>query len=638
MGWGSSDLVHPVHLNAQRKQSHNMRYPLTPIFNDLGEGGRSYSTRLFTLGGFHPQNELTNDYYTDEPPEERGYDALCGKAAYKVMTIDGHYTYGDPEAPDYELLTQTLTREYVFTTTPGSESVTVQQTAAGDSTSGWAPSPTHSQTPTYSIQGNPDNDPEEDENPYVWKEITLSEVVDRAYIEGRLSDWQGEGQAFRFATDTSIHETAYATESDDGHARVNGGHFRIRNLSPFSATLPTAEASDEDLWGGNYFAHILVSRRMLSPVLYGEKYKTETYVSGTKSAVASAMGIYNEGFSQEALSDPITENIWRDDYGVFDDGEGLLDGAPKISPLYPSIGELAYYTGDGQGHEVVFVSRNGLRTRITIEQIEYGYEEEEPYGEIITVLSSVQITTDPVTLRVAYTFPPGIENAVRVGLVEQFIGGEWVAAGGEEVIGGDASDPAVRVLHYVRQRAGARWGFVEWQDPYEARYRTKTFTKELSVDTSLSEDEDGGTPCGGIISGSFLLSTTQSHSETTGLLLPQETTDFEMTMDGTDWTVADPTKVDGHVFGTTTIDNATTLRNELVVYPHEGRFFVRFDDPEVADGTSNTAFKHGKVISSEWIKVPVTVDGGYHLIDWRAIPTAAAGECVTIDGFRLSEA
>jgi hypothetical protein len=649
MGWGETELVHPVHRNAQRKRSHDMKYPLTPVFNNLAMGGRGFSMRFFSLGGFFQQNGITNNFYTDETPEDRGYDAICGKAAYFVETTDSHFTYGDPEAPDYEMRTLTLTRSYVFDTTPGSESVSVDQAAVGDGMPGWSPSPTHSQTASYSIRGNPDNDPSlatgmfdaEHFNPYVWKEITLSGAVTRAYIEGRLSDWQGESQAFRFATDSSIHDTAYATESDDGHAAVNGGHFRIRNLSPFSASLPTPSASEEDLWGGNYYAHILVSRRMLSPALYGEIYKTEDYVSGSKSRQAEGMAIYNAGYSQEQLSDPITENIWRDDYGVFDDGEGLLDDAPKISPLYPYLASLPYITGEGRGHEVVFVTRNGRQTRLTIEEVEITYEEEEPYGEIVTVISSAQIITDPVTLRVAYTFPTldyWSYSAYRVGLVEQLAGEEWVEVGGEEVIGGDATDPFILVLHYVRERYGERWGFIERQDPYETYYRTMTFTKELSVNTALPEDEaEGGTACGGTVAGAFLLITKQSYSAATGTLQPLEVTDFEMTADGTDWTVSDPQYVDAHVFGTTTVDSSTTLRKEYDGDPREGRFFMRMDNPRYPDGGGNTAFPFGKVISSEWIKVPVTVDGSYHLVDWDEIPTANAGECVTIDGFRLSE-
>jgi hypothetical protein len=632
MGWGETELMHPVHLAAQRKRSHDMSYPLTPIFNELADSGRAFSTIKMSLTGFFQQNEVTNSF---ADPSDK--DALCGKGAYRVSTVDGHLF----KAAVWSVLTETYTRSYEFNTSPGSESVSVQQVITGDSTTGWAPSPTHSQTASYSIQGDPANGGGFD--PYVWKEITLSTSADRAYIAGRLVDWQAESETFRFATDSSIHDTSYATESDDGHAEVNGGHYRISNSNPFSVTLPTPLASDDDLWGGNYFAHILVTRRMLSPVLYKEKYKTTTGTGGSKSAHSNAMGIYNEGYSQEVFSDLVVENIWKDDYGIFDDGASLLDGAPKISELSLYLGAIPYATGEGNGHEFVFVSRNGIRKRITLEVIEYGYDEAPPYDEIITVLSSVQIVTDPLTLRVAHTFEPLADpftQSVRVSLVEELVDedeDEWAEVGGEEVIGGDATDPAIKVLHYTRSRYGARWGFLERKPPYEDYYRTKTYTKDLGVDTSLDPDEDGGTPCGGLISGTFLFSTTQSYSATTGVLQDREVTDFEMTMDGTDWTVADPDHVDSHVFGTTAIDTATTLRKELVVYPREGRFFVSFDEPRVADGTSNAAFLFGKVISSEWVKVAVAVDGSQHLIDWREIPTANAGECVTIDGFRLSE-
>lgn len=640
MSLGQFDLLHPVHLEASRKRSHDMNYPLTPIFNDLRVSGRFYSVIRMSLSGFFAQNSTTNTYGLTS--EERDYDAICGNERYRVQTIEGYSSYGDPSDPTFGTLTETFTRSLSFNTTPGSESVFVQQVIEGDSSAGWAPSPTHGQTATFSIQGNPDNDPLTEFNPYLWKEITLSVPVGRAYLEGRLSDWQGESETFRFATDSSIHNLSYATESSDGLAAVNGGHYRISNTNPFSSTLPSPEASDEDLWGGNYFAHILISRRLLSPAVYRETYKTETWHGGGKGKVFFGMGIYNEGFSQDTLSEPITENIWRDEYGVFDEGASLLSMVPKLSSIYFSLpGFSLYYSGAGAGHEIVFITRNGRQTRITLEEVEYVFDvfdEEDPF----TVINSVQITTDPNTLRVAHSFPAAAEDDVitdwRVGLVEQYVGDEWVAVGGEEVIGGDVEDQDIKVLYYARNRAGSRWGFLERKEPFETYYKTRVFRKELSVDTQLPEDEDvGGANCGGTVSGGFVLSITETHSAVTGLPLPEVVNEFEMTMDGTDWTVEDYSDVDGEVFGTTTVDTATVLRKERVVSPRVGKLFVRFDEARLGL-SSNTAFRFGKLISSEWVKVPVSVDGSQHVvIDWSTIPTANAGECVTIDGFRLSE-
>ncbi len=633
MSFSAVELVHPVHREASRKESHAMRYPLTPIFNDLATGGDAFSVVRMTGSPFYAQNDYTNTL-----AEPDGRTVLCGMNAYRSLHVDAYYT--DPGTPaNDETFSVDYDMDITFRTTSGSEAVLYTQVITGDPLDAWQPEPYHSQTITYKIQGDPDfdgdadyddGDPEFDPQPWVWKEHTLSVPLTTSYLLGKLDDWKAQTETFRFATDTSILDVAYATESDGRNAAVNGGHYLFTNLNPFSASLPTPSASDADLWDNNYFMHVLVTRRELMPAIYQAGYDE----APAKSLSDEGMAIYNEGFSQDQLADLITENIWRDDYGVFDDGASILNDAPKVT--YDSIlfADLPSFAADGQGNEIVFITRNGLRTRLTIEEIEYSYDEEEPYGEIITVLSSEQITTDPDTLRVDYSFPPGVTNAVRIGLVEQWIGGAWVAVGGEEVVGGDVTNAALKVLYYRRTRYGERWGFVEFKSPYEDRYRTKTFTKTLTRNAAAPEDATGS--CGGSVGAEFALIVSQEYSAITGLIAPEEVTEFSMTVDSVDWTIADRQAVDGHVFGTTAVDTTTTFRKEIVVFPREGFFTVKMDSAK--SFTSNAAFTNSKIISSEWIKLPVTVDGSYHTIDWQEIPNAVAGECVTIDGFRLSEA
>jgi hypothetical protein len=802
MGFGSTDLVHPLYLAAPRKRSQGLKYPLTPIFNDLADGGKLMSMIRFTMTGLGAtQYAVTNTF-----PAPAIQTVICGNAKYRVTTIAGHYTYlreatdPDPEVEGEEgegpaayvtdILTKTYTHAIVLETTPEGEAyegspetyfVGIKLTTSGDGTEGWAPSPTHSQTATYAKQGDENNagtqlnfggnplagetvtvgsetytwrasvgtaaneikigaDTNASRNnliaamtqgagkgtlygsnttehpntyatarfttsvtlqgpagtattetlsngsfvhatlqanhyvPYVWKEFTLTELADRAYLEGKLVEWKAQTFDFRMGTDTSgsLYEVGMTSESIDGYASVIGGNYRFRNVNPFSKTLPTPDASDRDLWDGNYFAHILVSRRSLSPTLYSTQYDGETGVGGSNGRVSSAVGIYNSGFSEDKLTDLIETNIWRDDYGVFDVGSGLVTDAPKFSFRYFSISDFAFYVGEGKGHEIVFVTRNGLRTRLTIERVEYGYEEEEPWGETITVLSSEQIVTDPSTLRVAYTHDPPdpeADTSLRVGSVEQLVNGEWVSVGGDEVIGGDPSDPTAKVLQYFRRRSGQRWGVTEFETPYEARYRTRTFTKELALETSLPAEAEDAAECGDVVEGELRLTVVKGFSETTGLQLPDEATTFSMTVGMEDWTAENYDALDSHVFGSTTINTTTTLRKVMATIPRVGRYFIKKDEYRVINGSSNAANRIGKVISSEWVRVsvtaptPVPAEGAYatyvaatgddpvlsepdwigqtlthyHLVDWREVPVANPGECVTIDGFRLSE-
>jgi len=615
--------MHPVHAAAQKKVSHAMKYPLTPFFFEEGEGGRDMSTVEVSASVFNEQNRSNNTLADPDTSTD-----ICGNNRYRIETVDSHWTEDGEADIDYQGV---YTKDIVIDTTTGLEFFGVRQIEIGDFALAWGPTPEHSQTATYRIKGDPDNGDEH--SPYVWKEVTYSELVNPAYLTGKLADWKAESETFRFATDDGIREMDYLTESTDGLCRAQAGHYVFKSISPFSETLPDAGDSDADLWNGNYYVHARMVTRQLSPTLY-------TWDGGQ---LAYGMEIYNTGFSQTELTDEITENPWKDDYGIFEDDETILDSSPMLSALSLPVYDLYACSGDGKDHEVVFVSKTGAQLRLTMDVLEWD-ENVGEWGDWV-VSSSEKVVTDPDSYRVAYTFPDGVsewDNYGRVGVIERWddVSEEWVVVadseGGEfpspeSVISGDALGSSTLVLFYYRRREGSLWGFQEFKAPYTAMYRKKTFTKDLSVESVLAEGS-----CGGAVTGSFLLNVVEEYSDQTGLKLADDVTDFEMDINGTDWVVENYEDVSAELFGTTTVDTATTLRKDEDAAFSSNRFEVRMDSKR----HTYTNWGGGKIISEEWVRIPATelIDGAtFNTTGWNEIPSADAGECVTVEGIRLSE-
>ena len=614
--------MHPIHAAASKKASHAMKYPLTPFFVSEGTGSKDMSTVAFSASGFHDQNHSSNTF-----ADPNTHTDICGTDTYKVDTIQSHVV--KPQDPT-EVFESTWTRDIVFVTTVGSESIGIVQTIVGNPWSNWQPSPIHSQTQKYYIAGNPSQTVVT--GIYVWKESTLSNAVTPAYLTGKLASWKSESDTFRFATDNGIREMDYLTESTDARCKTQGGHYIFDPVSPFSETLPEPAASDGDLWNGNHFIHARVVTRQLSPSIY-------TWNGSGLGTIG--MDIYNAGFSQTQLSDEIIANPWKDEYGIFEDDSTILDDAPKVAS---SSLPYSLSTGDGADNEVVFISRSGTKLRITIEVLTFDWNTFEDI-----VISSSLLETDSATFQVSYVYPTlGFDDSIRVGSIEKWVVtdevGGWVVISDYEgelpipssQISDDACDLNTQVLFYYRERKGSVWGFTEFKAPYTTQYRTKTYTKDLSIETTLDE---GG--CGGAISGSFLLNVVDEYSDVTGLPIETDVTDFEMDAGGIDWTVEDYKDVDAELFGTTTIDNTTTLRKEESG-SMTGRFELRMDSKQ----HDFSGWGRGKIISEAWVKIPATKQQDppdpdpntiYNTTGWEEIPSASAGQCVTVEGIRLSE-
>jgi hypothetical protein len=664
----------PHHLNDDNRQgtkkSLAFGYPLTPYWEADAKYNLRALSQSVSASGFYDQNGLSYDLVPCVPEDDEGgtifpphpevpatttnETEICGSAAYKELTVDANKS----EDGETTLNTQKVfTKSLEIENTPGAEYFGIRTAVTGSDTFAGS-SPAHSQTATFSKSGDSNNPCEH--SPNVWRERQLSSAVDGGYLQGRITSWKAESEDYRLATGGASGPSpfpdykSYRTESNDGRAAVGGGHYIFDPASPFSETLPTPGASEGDLWNGNFFYHIHLVTRKLGPVIYG--------VGGGSH---QGTGIYNAGYTEDKLTDIITANPWKDDFGIYDNA-AILDNVPLECSSSHEGGTLytfPYKTEEGEANEVMFVSRTGQKLRVTYTAIEgtrvYNWEE-GGYDDYLEILSTDVIVLDEVTKRGYHTFE--VDPAYRWGqndpqrsivptLIERWDATEeeWVKFAeriliegiqeyvepvepeeGEEpepeplplpsnYIGVDVTDTTLLILIAFQAREGVPWGHSElYPGGTGARYRTRTRTVEKTININLAEGD-----CGGSIGGSYDLVAADEYSDVTGLLLPQDISTFSMMAGGADWTSADEL-VFGQVWGSD-IQTPTVMRDTSTSPAFDGRFELRWDG------------SGGKILSEQWIKVAASelVDG-VNSSGWRDIPTASAGQSVSVEGVRLA--
>jgi len=561
------------------------RVPHTPFWNDPATNAES-KTRAFYGDDFFLQNKSTIEYEEDLPdnPGEGRFvsnDPICGFAAYSLSTAVGYGLSEDDSG----------TRELVYVFDETENEVRIETIAVdGHPTGGF-----NTRTATTSVSGNQyEDDPEK----VAYATVTLSGAVNKTTLGDYLDEWRSKPEEFRFLTGNTAGATK--SESDGYLAEVGGGDLRARpyTFNAFSASGMTGDIAA--LWNGNFTAEVSRVTRKNAPVIYREQSEGHTY---EVTFLSIGSNIYRNGYSEESVSDPITS--YRDDYGIFEDGEGL-ENSPLFSTSAYTIGDLVGGTGDGNENSVFFISRDGKQYRLTF-----------PTEVLITdanTLKSPEIT---------------IEASGGLEKIEQKVEGDWVVLADVEngdnpqnLIGYSVRDTNTRLFAVIRRRRGSRYGFLPLDYIGSTRYRVKSYKIHLTPETVILDDG----ACGDDVSGSYDAEWYQEHDAVTGLLKPRVVTEWAAVINGEDWT---PEDAPSNVFfsGSTLVTSTATLQRWEGEPITSGRFIVAFDYP----------IPDGKIISTSTFSAAVSFTGGINVSEEVALLPPASGRSVFFEGFRLRE-
>lgn len=624
--------------------------PLTPFFIPAANSANA-RTRGFRGNDFYLQFKSNGPFVAADDVE-----VFCGFAAYRTFS-----SLDLDDDPPGSGSSGSRTRSYLFNT--GAKTVTVQTIEVGNPTIGYM-WPT---SPTTATQGATDNDPPDHTN------ITLSGVVDNAWLAGELQRWTDESDDFRDATGNGLGTYSYigqgATRSEsDGYLGIIGGGDVVA-FGPWFTGTPWGMVGDEaEKWNGQFSSWVNSVRRKNAPVIHSEVSTHEGYTYGGGSNLAVGRSVYRAGYSEMALSDPVGD-LWMDGYGVFQESEAL-DKFPMSAAAGYDFYNLLSHTGDGEANELTLVSRTGRRYRVTIQTGRNEYDED---GYQWVTSRSYVMTISAATLQATLTLEED-ENVweVRVFRIEEEttiegqtqwqvvtdidayeqsqedLGAWWIAwdawgAGGRVgdapvrptekpypayLIGPDVAGNYL-ILAAMKLRSGVRFGFsplVYSQETMNDRYRKRTFKLHLTPGTVESYEGECGLAT---ISGSADLEWTEEYDAETGEQLPRVIGQWQLIINGQNWTQESYSEFDSVYFygSTSKVQTATMIRREGT-HTWAGRFIVAFDAPD----------RLGKVLSSDWTKVSMIAADERNETAAVALDPPASGGSLFFEGHRLTYA
>lgn len=422
---------------------------------------------------------------------------------------------------------------------------------------------------------------------------------------------------------------AYHTESTKSGGAVCVCDYSYGDSYPnFSKTVPSGE-SEYEFWDGKYSVHVLIETQQLIPALM----KKGEY--GGSGYVSAGYEMYNTGSWNTVLSNRVPNNKkYVDDWGLFGN-DTVLNKAPKLAGNHAS----PYYNGDGRGHEVVFISIDGTKLRLTLEV------RATDYFTGRDIISRTAVTTDSSTLQVKYRFPAtnpdGMMGAqVSVPKIERWtavekpgltpgttvIKWEWVVVKDGIV----SSTPGFNVvaLAYTRYREGNTWGHSGFKTS-ESTYRVKTTVANLGIKADGEKPSCGATS----VSGRFSLEVMEEYSDTSSDPLEPVASKYKAVAGGIDWTPSDYKPYFYKPSGGTTPTPSNTNISTTYSGKHDGAgggFYVRCDSASGAGA---------KVISQTWTKLPVPTRGSdatIPMVAFTNLPTPAPGTGVKVVGYRLT--
>lgn len=645
MNFTSSDLM-PIQSLVPIKQVW-FNLPLTPFFIPPA-GSANERTRGFHGDDFYLQFKSNGPFVASGDVE-----VFCGFAAYRT------FTSVDLDEETSHPWNGSRTRSYQFDT--DAKTVTLQTDEVGRPTIGnmWPTSP------TTATQGVTDNDPPDH------TEITLSVPVDKAWLAGELQRWRDESDEFRDATGSGLGTYSYigqgATRSEgDGYLGIIGGGDVVA-LGPWFTGTPWGMVGDEgEKWNGQFSSWVNRVHRKNAPLIHLESSTHNGYASYGGSNLAVGDSIYRDGYSEMDLSEPVGDK-WMDGYGVFQESEAL-DAFPMSAASTYEFSGLLSHTGEGMANELTLVSRTGTRYRVTLQT---GREEYGDDGLQWVNSQSHVLTTDASTLQATLTLEAEEDFwQVRVARIEEEVtlDGQtqwqvvadadtygqyqedlqtWQTAWDAWDAGGQVGDAPVKpaekrnpadligpdvvgnylLLAATKTRNGTRFGFsplVYSQENMNDRYLKRTFKLHLTPGTV--ESYEGA--CGlATISGSADLEWSEEYDAETGVQRPREVGQWQLTINGQDWTQESYSEFDGVYFygSTSKVQTATKIRREGT-HTWAGRFVVSFDAPD----------RLGKVISSAWTEVAMSVTDEQNHAAAIALDPPASGSSLFFEGHRLT--
>jgi hypothetical protein len=621
--------------------------PLTPFFIDPATSSH-VRTRGFHGDDFYLQNKSTRLFKKDGTLED---DPICGFAAYRKSTsLDLH---------EDEFWSGTLTRSYVFDL--DAKQVRAETVQEGNHTIGL----THSRTVNTGKQGNAL------ENPPTHIEITLSDSADKAWLAGEWQRWMDQAVDFRDATGSGLGTYSYigqgATQSEsDGYLGIVGGGDVVA-LGPWFEGEPFGMVGDEgEKWNGQFSTWVHQVRRKNAPVLHRESSKHDDVVDSGGSNLAVGKSIYREGSAELLLSELIGD-LWMDGHGVFQQS-GALDSFPMEAAYSYEFHKLMAHTGEGEANELTLVSRTGKHYRVTLQT---GRNESNGNGSAWVTNQSHVMTTDETTLKATLTLEED-ENAweIRVARIEQEVTIDdqkqwqvvadadayaqyvedlqaWQTAwdawndggrvGDEPIKPDEQKNPATAIgpdvagnyllLSAMKTRRGSRFGFsplVDSEQTADDRYRVRSF--QLHLTPGAVESHEGA--CGlESISGSADLEWSEEFDSESGLQLPRQVSQWQLSINGEDWTQDSHDGFDRVFFpgSIAKVETATQLKHEGI-NTWAGRFVVGFDAPDPI----------GQVLSTEWTKAAMTAEEGKNESVAVALDPPEAGTSLFFEGHRLT--
>lgn len=623
--------------------------PLTPFFINPASSANT-RTRGFHGDDFYCQFKSSGPFVTYDDAE-----IFCGFAAYRTFTsVDL-----DESPPGGLPWSGSITRSYHFDNDANRVSVQAQETGRPTIGNIWPDSP------TTATQGKTDNDPPDH------IKITLSEPVDKDWLAGELQRWMAEPDDFRNATGSGLGTYSYigqgATRSEsDGYLGIVGGGDVVA-FGPWFSGQPIGMVGDEgEKWNGNFSTWVKRVRRKNAPIIHRESSKHDGAVYSGGSNLAVGDSIYRDGYAEMELSDPIGD-LWMDGHGVFQQSEAL-DSFPIAASSAYEFNHLLYHTGEGEANELTLVSRTGKRYRVTLQTGRYEYDQNG--SEWVTSQSHI-LTTSASTLLATLTLEED-EDAweIRVTRIEEEVTIDdqtqwkvvadadayaqyaedlqaWQTAWDAWDAGGRVGDAPIKpaeqkypasligpdvvgnylLLAAMKLRSGTRFGFfplVYSQETANDRYRKRTFKLHLTPGTVESHEGSCGLAT---ITGSADLDWSEEFDAETGVQLPRTVNQWQLSINGQDWTQESYFDFDRVSFygSTSKIQTATKIRHEGT-HTWSGRFLVAFDAPD----------RLGKVLSDDWSKASMNAADERNQSEVVALDPPASGESLFFEGHRLT--
>jgi hypothetical protein len=471
MNFGSDDLI-PYGLGSTDATAYYARRPFTFRFFFGGEPARRI--RYFSTTGFR-------DQYRDREagtPLATVYQEMCGERKFREgIWFWTYLAEGDDEEDRIEGGGGfTLTYDFHVSTGPGDpHSVTLVEETTGDLDLAAFPVRKKILSPSggsYVVTV--------DDRHQTVGYLQLSGEVTLHWLKGQAREWSEMDPDFREATGGYEDPMVWETQTLSGRYITCGvGHIR------FPVDL-TPDIGDYQGHSSPVKVRHLIDRRSCVPALY-EEHATFGWRGNQ---------LYRKGSSLTTLEDPITDQPWKDNFGIYGlegDFRALALASINWQTGY-SLDSLIIFPGQPSRIEVgMFASRDGRRYRVNVQagHMDPAWVVDE---EILVV---VDPANGPATFEFDRAATVGISSQVRVIEISIPDGdGGWNAIAtypdAADHIGTNLNDPEVWLLTGRKSRYGERWG----HPPFEGDgpwYRKKKLVRKAraisgSVTPEFEED------------------------------------------------------------------------------------------------------------------------------------------------------